>query len=555
MLIFGIVNFYLSETHGSATIFFTAAAFCLTALWLNRQGYYFPSASIAAISVVLAAHINLLDGAGIRDPGVVAYPMIIIIGGLLFGKRIIPLFAVISIGSLVGVVYIGASFSADIDRLLIISVLLLVAAATTWAIMTNMDRNIAHIILSETNLRRAYEQTQEQARQVQRIIETVPEGVLLLDADQLVILTNQTAQKFLELLAPSYHEHIPLRQLGNLSVEKILGAAGDESWLEITINDPELIFEVTARSVQQTSPSLQDWVLVLRDVTLERKQQKSLQEQERLATVGHLAAGIAHDFRNILSVISTYSQIVRARPDTPKRYEYLTVIQEQAQDAAHLIEQILDFSRRSVIELKATDMVELVIGLVTLLKRTIPSNIVIRFEYEPGRYILKADKTRLQQALTNLAINARDAMPNGGNLHFSLSSQQPTEEQTLPLVPAPDAWLCLRVSDTGSGIETADLPHIFEPFYTKKEPGKGTGLGLAQVYGIVKQHGGEITVESTPGEGCSFYLFLPAIAEEPASPINLEGKSFVFAQSLTILLVGRGFSRGGAVLQPAARGL
>jgi two-component system cell cycle sensor histidine kinase/response regulator CckA len=536
-LLFAAINVFLYESREPAIVFFGTAILCLPALWLNRRGHYRVAGGIAAVLVLAAAHYNLLDGAGLRDPGIAAYPIIIIAGGLLFGKRMIPLFAAACIASLASVVYAQPDSAVDLDRLLILSILILTAASTTWVIMENMEKYIARIKRSESDLRQAYEQTQAQARQVHRIIETVPEGVLMLDTERHVTLANQTARQFLNILTPSHEDHFPLKRIGEASVEAILDATGSGGWREISVSGGEIIFEVAARPVQSEPVLLRDWVLVLRDVTRQRKQQNMLQEQERLATVGRLASGIAHDFRNILTVISTYSQLLQVKPDTPKRSEYLTVIQRQSQDAAHLIDQILDFGRRSVMERKVTDIVDLVEDLVALLQRTMPSNISIESESDPGGFYLNADRTRLQQALMNLAVNARDAMPGGGSLRFALSANRPSKEIIATLQTKPAAWLCLQVSDTGKGIEATDLPHIFEPFFTKRETGQGTGLGLAQVYGIVKQHEGAITVSSTVGEGTTFELYFPAVIDEPAVQISQDGEHFSFDREITVLLV------------------
>jgi len=535
--LFGAVNLFFYDSQDPAIVFFVASVLCLPALWLNRRGYYLPAGIGALLIVFSIAYYNLVDGAGLRDPGIVAYPIIIIFSGLLFGKRVVPFFTIIGIGSLIAVVYVQASFAADDDRLVIMSILLLVTAVTTWVIMGNMDQHIAQLKQSESNLRQAYEQTQKQARQVQQIIETVPEGVLLLSTDGQIILANQTAQMLLRVPALSYSDEPPLKRIGDTLLEEILDPTSAKGWQEIRGPDSESIFEVAARPVQHESDRFRDWVLVLRDVTLQRKHQEALQEQERLATVGQLASGIAHDFRNILTVISTYSQILRAKPDTEKRHDYLTVIRDQTQAAAHLIEQILDFSRRSVMEKKDTDLVNLVEGLISFLQRTMPANISLLFEHEPGTYHLNADQARLQQALMNLAVNARDAMPDGGQLKFTLSLTPPTSESSATQAAETETWLCVQVSDTGQGIKPVDLPHIFEPFYTMKEAGRGTGLGLAQVYGIVKHHEGEITVKSTVGQGTTFDLHFPVIAEGSTSQVGYSGEQFTFDEGLTILLV------------------
>jgi signal transduction histidine kinase len=186
---------------------------------------------------------------------------------------------------------------------------------------------------------------------------------------------------------------------------------------------------------------------------------------------------------------------------------------EQSKQATYLIRQMLDFSRRSVIEKSPMDLVAFVEEIIDLLEPTLSNNIELTLEIEPGHdsFPIDGDPAQLQRVVTNLAVNARDAMPDGGKLQFRLSclALEPGEPAPRPEM-APGEWLTLSISDTGAGISSDVLPHIFEPFFTTKEVGQGTGLGLAQVYGIVKQHGGDIAVTSQEGQGTTFSLYLPA---------------------------------------------
>lgn len=536
MALFGGINYYYYQSNTLALAFIIASILCLPALWLNLRDRYWLSGFITAGLVFSITFYNLVDGAGVRDPGVVAYPLIILVGGLLFGKPALPIFTFISIISLIIVAGIDSSFGADVDRLIIISILLLAGAGATQAVLENTENDINRIKESEKDLRRALEQLRKYAQQVNGIIETVPEGVLLLDGDHQIMLANQTAQMFLTILSPEQSQEEPLKQVGNFLIGELIHKAS-KGWQEIAVSEPEQFFEVAARSVQKAPSLSQNWVLVLRDVTLERKQQESLEEQIRMATVGQLATGIAHDFRNILSVISTYSQIVQKRPGVLKRGEYLTVVQDQVKEAARLIDQILDFGRRTIMQRQAIDAAELVENVIVILKRTLPANIAIDFVREPGDYIFNADKGRLQQALMNLAVNARDAMPNGGALTFVLSNGEPPAGLVAGSETEFPDWLSLQVSDTGIGVRSEDLPHIFEPFFTTKASKKGTGLGLAQVYGIVKQHEGHIAVESEPGKGTTFNLYFPTTAEKPVSATSQVGSEVKIGGKIKILLV------------------
>lgn len=358
-------------------------------------------------------------------------------------------------------------------------------------------------------------QREMHARQVQQIADTVPEGLLLLDDEHHVVRANPVAREYLALLAEAPTADRPLRCLGDRPVVELLASGGrGEPALEITVEEPEQrIFEVVARPMQDGVQG-QAWLLVLRDVTVERRMKERVQQQQRLAAVGQLAAGIAHDFNNIMLVISLYAQMIERTTELPpKASERLQTIRQQAIHATNLIEQILDFSRRSVLERRPLEVLPFVEEFVQLLQRTLPENIDIVFASDCDEYVVNADATRLQQVLMNLAVNARDAMPHGGKLHITLDALEVRETGWRP-APEINAghWLALAVADTGQGIAAHNLPHLFEPFFTTKDPGQGTGLGLAQVYGIVRQHDGYLNVESELGKGTTFTVYLPAMS-------------------------------------------
>ncbi|MBN4056237.1 PAS domain S-box protein [Rhodothermus sp. AH-315-K08] len=241
--------------------------------------------------------------------------------------------------------------------------------------------------------------------------------------------------------------------------------------------------------------------------------QQRISQQDRLAAVGQLAAGIAHDFNNIMGIINLYATLLQRTPGmSPESSERLSTILEQAKHATGLTQQILDFGRRSALEQQPTDMAVFLSEIVDLLGHTIPENISIELESDSADCLVNADPTRIQQVLMNLAVNARDAMPDGGALTFQLKRLSIEAGSTL-LVPeiGLGEWILVSVIDTGHGIPADKLDYIFEPFFTTKPPGKGTGLGLSQVYGILKQHGGHISVESEEGLGTTFSLVLPAL--------------------------------------------
>jgi CheY-like chemotaxis protein len=229
--------------------------------------------------------------------------------------------------------------------------------------------------------------------------------------------------------------------------------------------------------------------------------------------VGQLAAGIAHDFNNNLAVITLYSQLLqRSQNLSLKERDKLAIIAEQAKRAAGLTAQILDFSRRSVLKQQTLDLAPFLKELAKLLERTLEEHILVKLKLGSGPFLVNADPTRIQQVMMNLAINARDAMSDGGELAIGLTRASSDAGRTgCPYVTPAGEWIKLTVSDTGIGIPADVLPHIFEPFFSTKAPGEGTGLGLAQVWGIVQQHQGHITVASQAGKGTTFTLCLPAL--------------------------------------------
>ncbi len=280
-------------------------------------------------------------------------------------------------------------------------------------------------------------------------------------------------------------------------------------------------------------------IIVATDVTARKHLEEQIRRQDRLAAVGQLAGGIAHDFNNFLTTIILYAQILRGKSHLPPDLvPGLETILDEARRAAQLVRQILDFSRRSPIETQPVDLKPFIEEVIDILRRTLPENIRLLLEIGAEEYVVNADSTRIQQVVMNLAVNARDAMPEGGELRIGLSRMEvrPGEEPPVAEMDAGE-WVCLAVSDTGTGIPPDVMPHLFEPFFTTKPVGQGTGLGLAQVYGIVKQHEGRIGVETEAGRGTTFQIYLPAheageeeVSEETAAPPEGKGETILLVE-------------------------
>ncbi|MBK8900324.1 MAG: PAS domain S-box protein [Anaerolineaceae bacterium] len=387
-----------------------------------------------------------------------------------------------------------------------------------------LARNITERKRVETEREQLLSQIQQQAQEVQFIIDTVPEGIFLLSSSNFVRLSNPIAEEFLALLAPEWEDG-RLTHLGQRPLAELLTSPPKGLWHEVESNGRS--FEVIARPVE-SSAHHHGWVFVLRDVTHERQIQRQVQAQEQLAAVGQLAAGIAHDFNNTLAVIQLYADILLRSVDLPARaQERLRVIDQQTRRAADLIQQILDFSRQSVMEKQPLDLYPFLKELSKLLKRTLPEDIQIMLHAAQDEYLIQADPSRIQQVMLNLAFNARDAMPQGGRLTIRLRVLQLASGAILPVSGmTPGKWVQVAVTDDGTGISSETLPHIFEPFFTTKEPGKGAGLGLAQVYGIVQRHEGFIDVATEPNRGTTFSLYFPAFSVEAYHvPQRLDGRT------------------------------
>ena len=242
----------------------------------------------------------------------------------------------------------------------------------------------------------------------------------------------------------------------------------------------------------------------------QRETERQLRAAQKLEAVGRLAGGVAHDFNNIVGVILSYTTLAveDLRPEDPLRAD-LEEVEKAARRAAALTRQLLAFSRRQILETESIDLNEVIDGLARMLGRLIGEDIQLDLRREDGAATTRADRGQIEQVIMNLLINARDAMPDGGTITMSTRSVVMDAAAAAPLDVPAGAYVELRVADDGCGMDSATLARVFEPFFTTKEPGRGTGLGLAMVDGIVRQSGGGVGVDSTPGVGTTFRDLLP----------------------------------------------
>ncbi len=278
-------------------------------------------------------------------------------------------------------------------------------------------------------------------------------------------------------------------------------------------------------------------VLAFRDVTEQRRMEEQLRHQQRLEAVGTLAGGIAHDFNNLLQVILGHATLGLEAPTAASAAgEYLVPIRDAGERAAALVSQLLAFSRRQTLRPADIDLNTVVGDLLKMLARLIGAN--IRLEFTPGHVLstVRADRGLLEQVLMNLCLNARDAMPGGGALIIETENVM-VDHDYCALYPwaRPGRYVLLTVTDTGCGMDRATLERVYEPFFTTKEAGRGTGLGLAMVYGIVKQHDGMIQAYSEPNVGTAFKVYLPAV-ERLATAVGTRIEPPAVGGTETILL-------------------
>jgi PAS domain S-box-containing protein len=296
--------------------------------------------------------------------------------------------------------------------------------------------------------------------------------------------------------------------------------------------------EVTISPVKDKSGRIINYVGVSRDVTKEALLQKQFIQAQKMEAVGTLAGGIAHDFNNLLQVVLGYSELMlRRKSERENDYSDLQKIFQAGKSGTELVKSLLMFSRKLEPKYRPVNLNQEIIQVQGLLSRTIPKTIKIDLRLSGDLEPIQADQSQIGQILMNLGVNARDAMPDGGALTIETANVELGQEYcNAHLEAKPGRYVLLTVSDTGHGIDRETLSHIFEPFFTTKSVGKGTGLGLATVYGIVKEHDGLIVCYSEPGQGTTFKLYFHAIQTDE-NVETLESETDIPHGTETILLV------------------
>jgi signal transduction histidine kinase/CheY-like chemotaxis protein len=299
------------------------------------------------------------------------------------------------------------------------------------------------------------------------------------------------------------------------------------------------IWSVRAYPVFDSAGNVEAAVSFGQDITEQRHLKEQFYQSQKMESIGRLAGGVAHDLNNLLSPILGYGEMLLedAVPGDP-RQESIKQIVDAGKRAQTLVRQLLAFSRKQPLQFQAVDLNKLLRDFKRLLRRTLREDIEIQAHLDKAIPRIQGDVGKLEQVVMNLAVNAQDAMPQGGTLTMETARAELDEEQVKGERDlAPGSYVMLAISDTGSGMDAHTLAHMFEPFFSTKEKGKGTGLGMSTAYGIIKQHGGDIWAFSKPGTGSTIRVYLPAADEIPAEPAHPPQKGADPTGTESVLLV------------------
>jgi PAS domain S-box-containing protein len=381
------------------------------------------------------------------------------------------------------------------------------------------------VVEHETKRQQAEQELRWRTAFFEAQVHSAIDGILVVDSQGRKILQNQRMNDLWKIPPPIAADPDDSKQvqfvLGRVKdprpfAEKVahLYAHPDETSVdEIELVDGTVLDRYSA-PVRGSDGKHYGRVWTFREITERRTLEAQVRQSQKMEAIGQLASGVAHDFNNILAVIQLQADLLRVEESlSPKYRGFAREIGEAAQRAADLTRQLLLFSRKQAMQLRNLDLNDSVLNITKMLQRVLGEDVQMQFKYSPHPLFIHADAGMMDQVLMNLTVNARDAMPQGGKLIIETSA---VEFDGLAAAQAPQsrpgAFACLNVSDTGCGIPPENLPQIFNPFFTTKDVGKGTGLGLATVFGIVQQHQGWINVYSEAGQGTTFRIYLPRLA-------------------------------------------
>jgi two-component system cell cycle sensor histidine kinase/response regulator CckA len=419
--------------------------------------------------------------------------------------------------------------------------------AVTHSITRSDDGNLISrsIIYDLSNEQKIQEALHESEDRFKRLFEEAPVGICMLNATGIVSDTNETLATMLHRPLSAINGRPLLDFIAKTSLkraeewlQRLSRGEKMKNFLEVSLKGTGQQ-EVTAQLYARKFSGSDEFVLHFIDLTEQKNLEKQFTQSQKMQAVGQLAGGIAHDFNNLLTAMIGFCDLLllRHKPGDSS-FADIMQIKQNANRAANLVRQLLAFSRQQTLQPRVLDLADVLTELSHLLRRLIGTNIDLSISHGTDLGLVKADQGQMEQVLINLVVNARDAMANGGKLSITTANYNitaPHKLSTEEMLPAGE-WVAITVEDTGTGIGPDVLPHIFEPFFSTKDVGAGTGLGLATVHGIIHQTGGFIEVSTALGKGTAFTLYLPhhkeaageksaAIAEEKQAIHDLTGSS------------------------------
>jgi PAS domain S-box-containing protein len=409
-----------------------------------------------------------------------------------------------------------------------------------------IDRELRETKVREAR-RRAERELRASEQRYRRIVETTNEGVWEIDAGSSIAFVNARMATLLQwsedqILGRPVLDFVHDESRRDFAARLELRAGGSAGHTEMRLrkrdgSDLWVLLDLT--SIVAASGEYQGALIMAVDVTARKRLEDQLLQAQKLEAVGRLAGGVAHDFNNLLSVILSYAAFSLDALDAthPIRADLEEVI-KAGERAADLTHQLLAFSRRQVLEFKTLDLNQVLSGMQKMLRRLLREHIELRFIPAQALGKVRADPGQMEQVVMNLVVNAQDAMPNGGRITIETADAELDDSYAASHFGVePGHYVMLTITDTGAGIDRETRTRIFEPFFTTKEKGKGTGLGLATVLGIVEQSRGHISVQSEPGVGTTFRIYLPRTEERLDSVIPPTPLPATFRGDETILLV------------------
>jgi len=419
------------------------------------------------------------------------------------------------------------------------------AEVSLSALTSGEDVFVQALVRDITRRKAAESALRDSEERFRTLFESQGEGTGIVDETERFILCNPAADSILGvstggLVGKSLKEFVSPEQWRLIQSQTRMRRSGSRSTYEMEIVRPDgetRLLMVTATPRYQAGKYIGAFG-IFRDITDQQRLQHQLIQSQRIQSLGTLAGGVAHDFNNILSIILGYTtELEKGRSEPARHAEAIRTIQNAVGRGAALVQQILTFARRTEVTFGPVVLPDLVRELIPMLERTFPKFITFRRECEKDLPLIHADHTQIHQALLNLCVNARDAMPRGGEILIRLSTLTPQEVASRFSEAEDYRYVCLSVSDSGTGMDEATRSRVFDPFFTTKDMGKGTGLGLSVVYGIVQGHKGFIEVESMQDVGSTFRLYFPSRVDVVARRLDEEREGEIRGGTETILLV------------------